>query len=155
MIRSAVADDIQVMIQIAEATKLFKPQELEEFIGVVGSYFEGRFDDNHCWLVDEEDGGIVGVVYIAPEPMTYGVWNTYFIAVIEGWQHRGKGRELMDHVEGMVKEGGGRLLMVETSSLAQYENAWGFYRKCGYDEEARIRDFYDDGEDKLVFRKKL
>ena len=30
-----------------------------------------------------------------------------------------------------------------------------FYRRNGYDEEARIRDFYGPGEDKIVFWKAL
>ena len=30
-----------------------------------------------------------------------------------------------------------------------------FYCKNGYDEEARIREFYQAGEDKVVFRKVL
>ena len=30
-----------------------------------------------------------------------------------------------------------------------------FYRKNGYEEEARIREFYNPGEDKIIFRKAL
>lgn len=50
---------------------------------------------------------------------------------------------------------GERILLVETSSLPMFERMRAFNRKCGYNEEARIRDFYQAGEDKLVFRKAL
>ncbi|MEM9508310.1 MAG: GNAT family N-acetyltransferase, partial [Cyanobacteria bacterium P01_E01_bin.35] len=30
-----------------------------------------------------------------------------------------------------------------------------FYRKCGYEQEAQIREFYQAGEDKIIFRKSL
>ncbi|MEO1249198.1 MAG: GNAT family N-acetyltransferase, partial [Pseudomonadota bacterium] len=30
-----------------------------------------------------------------------------------------------------------------------------FYRRCGYVEEARIRDFWSAGDDKIVFWKAL
>ncbi|WP_200761526.1 GNAT family N-acetyltransferase [Poriferisphaera corsica] len=146
---------MDTLIEIAEATGLFRPQELEELIGVMGAYFEGQFDEHHFWVVDEEDGEIVGVVYYAPEPMACHVWNTYFIAVREGWQRMGKGSELMGDVEEQVKRMGGRLLLVETSGLERYEQARRFYSQCGYDEETRIRDFYDEGEDKVIFRKAL
>lgn len=46
-------------------------------------------------------------------------------------------------------------LQVETSGLESFEYVRGFYRKSGYDEEARIREFYKAGEDKIVFRKAL
>lgn len=42
-----------------------------------------------------------------------------------------------------------------TSGLASFERTRAFYRKCGYDEEARIRDFYRAGDDKIVYRKAL
>jgi ribosomal protein S18 acetylase RimI-like enzyme len=50
---------------------------------------------------------------------------------------------------------GERLLLVETSGLASFERTRAFYRKCGYNEEARIRDFYKAGDDKIVYRKGL
>ncbi len=45
------------------------------------------------------------------------------------------------------------MLLVET--LASFDLAQAFYRKYGYEEEARIRDFYAVGDDKVVFRKVL
>ena len=42
---------------------------------------------------------------------------------------------------------------VETMGTADYARA--FYRKHGYDEEARIREFYDKNADKVVFCKVL
>jgi ribosomal protein S18 acetylase RimI-like enzyme len=35
------------------------------------------------------------------------------------------------------------------------ENNRAFYKKLGYYEEAIIREFYQTGEDKIVFRKSL
>ena len=49
----------------------------------------------------------------------------------------------------------GRLLLVETSSLARFDTARAFYRSSGFIEEARIRDFYAVGDHKLVLRKSL
>lgn len=49
----------------------------------------------------------------------------------------------------------GRLLLVETSALPAFEGTRAFYRRLGYEEEARIRGFYAAGEDKVVYRKAL
>jgi ribosomal protein S18 acetylase RimI-like enzyme len=48
-----------------------------------------------------------------------------------------------------------RVLIVETSSTDQYARTRTFYRKLGYDEEARIRQFYGPSDDKVVFWKSL
>jgi ribosomal protein S18 acetylase RimI-like enzyme len=61
----------------------------------------------------------------------------------------------MRHMENALRANGQRLLLVETSGLPIYERTRAFYAKCGYEEEARIRDFYTAGDDKIVFRKAL
>ena len=70
-------------------------------------------------------------------------------------QGQGYGRALMNYIEQTLLERGERLLIVETSSLDDFESARRFYSKCGYNEEARIRDFYAEGDDKIVFSKTL
>jgi ribosomal protein S18 acetylase RimI-like enzyme len=62
---------------------------------------------------------------------------------------------LLRHVEQALAARGERLLLVETSGSPGFERTRAFYRKRGYEEEARIRDFYRAGEDKVVFRKAL
>ncbi|MGG6268636.1 hypothetical protein ACQ4M3_37730 [Leptolyngbya sp. AN03gr2] len=48
-----------------------------------------------------------------------------------------------------------QLGLVETSGTDDFEYVRAFYRKNGYDEEARIREFYCAGADKIIFRKAL
>ena len=50
---------------------------------------------------------------------------------------------------------GGWLLIIETSSKESYKNTVGFYYSLGYQEIARIKDFYDVGDDKLIFVKRF
>lgn len=61
----------------------------------------------------------------------------------------------MRHVEQMLAERGERVLLVETSGTEDFEYVRAFYRKNGYEEEARIREFYAAGVDKIIFRKML
>ncbi len=153
MIRPAAADDKTALMGLAQATGLFRAQELVEFEGMLSEYFDGNLDD-HCWIVDEDDG-IQGAAYYAPEMMTEGTWNLYFIGVRPERQGRGRGAALLTHVEQALATRGQRLLLVETSGLETFERARRFYRRNGYDEEARIRDFYRAGDDKIIFRKAL
>ncbi len=77
------------------------------------------------------------------------------IAVRPDRQRQGRGAALVRYVEETLMARGARVLLVETSGLESFERTRAFYRTCGYDEEARIRDFYKAGDDKIVFRKAL
>lgn len=154
MIRSILPDDITPLIALAEATGLFEPNQTEELAQMLDEYFQGDRDRPDFWLVDD-DNGLVGVAYVAPERMTEGTWNLYLIAVHPDDRRQGRGRTLLRHVEQTLVKRGARMLLVETSGLESFEYVRAFYRKSGYDEEARIREFYTAGEDKIVFRKVL
>jgi ribosomal protein S18 acetylase RimI-like enzyme len=77
------------------------------------------------------------------------------IAIKKTLQGKGIGTEMMTYVENLLKESGHRILLVETSGLPAYELTRMFYDNLGYEKEAIIREFYQEGEDKVVFWKKL
>jgi len=58
-------------------------------------------------------------------------------------------------VEKTVRALGGKGIYIETSSLPKYEPTRAFYLKNGYPEKARFEDFYDTGDDKVVYVKKM
>jgi ribosomal protein S18 acetylase RimI-like enzyme len=150
MIRPVKPDDLAGLKSVIDANGLFPSELLEDMLA---GYFDGTASDD-MWLVDD-DTGPVAVAYYAPERMTEGTWNLYLIAVHPDRQGRGCGTALLRHVEQALAARGERILLVETSGLPDFKRTRAFYRKCGYDEEARIRDFYKADEDKIVFRKAL
>lgn len=154
MIRSVKPDDSQAIMAIANAIGLFNPQELEELGGMLKTYFDGELGEDSSWIV-YDNGKIIGAAYYAPEPYADGTWNLYFIAVSPDCQGQGCGTKLLQYVEQTLAARGERLLLIETSGLPNFENTRRFYRNNGYDEEARIREFYKAGEDKIIFRKAL
>ena len=87
--------------------------------------------------------------------MTSGTWNLYLIAIRADRQGQGRGALLLDHIERDLATRGERLLIVETSGLPSFERTRTFYERLGYAWEARIRDFDQAGEDKIVFWKSL
>lgn len=119
---------------------------------MLSDYFSSS--DERLWLVDD-DSGAVGVAYCEMERMTDEAWNLQLIAIRPDRQGQGRGATLLRYVEQTLTARGGRVLLVETSGLPDFERTRAFYAKCGYEQEARIRDFYAAGDDKIVFRKVL
>lgn len=106
------------------------------------------------WL-SYDDGSPAAVAYCAPEAMTMGTWNVLLIAVHPDRQGEGIGAQMMSYIEAKLASAGARVLLVETSGTDDFIRTRAFYAQQGYDEEARIREYYDVGDDKVVFRKAL
>lgn len=149
-IRPVTPEDTDALKAVIDASGLFPSELLDDMIA---GYFSGDVGDEFWLTIDA--GGPLAVAYYVPERMTQGTWNLLLIAVHPDHQGQGRGAALLRHIEQALTARGERLLLVETSGLPSFEGTRAFYRKCGYDEEARIRDFYQAGDDKIVFRKML
>ena len=150
MIRPVMPTDLPALRALIDATALFPSDMLD---AMLAGYFSGDAGDDY-WLTDDEKGP-VAVAYYTRERMTEGTWNLLLIAVHPDHQGHGRGAALVRYVEQALAVQGERILLVETSGLPSFARTRAFYRMCGYEEEARIRDFYQAGEDKIVFRKAL
>ena len=62
---------------------------------------------------------------------------------------------MMSFIEQLLRNEGHRILIAETSGKPDFELTRQFYRQCGYTKQAVIPEFYDEGDDKVVFWKKL
>ncbi|MGL5817755.1 MAG: GNAT family N-acetyltransferase [Phycicoccus sp.] len=86
------------------------------------------------------------------------LWNLYFIATAPARHRSGAGSALVRHVESALRALGSeraRVLIVETSSTEQYDGTRRFYAGRGFVEEARIREVYGEGDDKVTFWKRV
>lgn len=150
-IRSTASKDIAALTGVLDGTGLFPSEMLPDMI----AGFLTDADNRDIWLTCETDGEIIGFCYAAPEPMTEGTWNMLAIAVLPSRQGNGAGGALVKHLEDNLRSQGHRVLIVDTSGSDAFERAPNFYRGNGYVEEARIRDYWAEGDDKVVFWKAL
>jgi ribosomal protein S18 acetylase RimI-like enzyme len=115
-----------------------------------------NLQEDHHWIVAlSEDNEVIGGAYFAPEQVSDRLWNTFFLSVSQEFQGKGVGRFIMTYIEELAREKGIRTLIVETSSLEGYSQARSFYQALGYVKEAEIRDYYGQGDNKIVFWKSL
>lgn len=150
MIRPTNERDFEALIDIATASGLFEPDQTEMLATMLRSPSK-----NDVWFTDDAGHGPVGVAYLAPEKMTNGTWNLLFIAVHPNYQGQGRGRAILKHVQDWLRTNGERILLVETAGIDEFDYVRSFYAAEGFETEARVRDFYDAGVDKVIFRKLL
>ncbi|MEM1286142.1 MAG: GNAT family N-acetyltransferase [Pseudomonadota bacterium] len=149
-VRVITRADLPALRKVVASTDLFPAHLLD---GMAVDHLEGSNTDSLWLTVDGPEP--IAVAYAAPEPMTEGTWNLYLIAVHADWHGRGVGQELLRFVEQSLADQGQRLLLIETSGVPEFTRTREIYRRAGYQEEARLRDFYQAGEDKIVFTKRL
>ena len=101
------------------------------------------------------EGAVAGLCFTTHEEMTDGTWNMLALAVRPDAQSKGLGAGLVEAAKAHLQEAGQRILIVDTSGTDAFARTRGFYVKNGYTEEARIRDFWASGDDKVTFRKAL
>jgi ribosomal protein S18 acetylase RimI-like enzyme len=154
MIRLITQADSAAVISLAVTSGLFSESETELVEKMLEDYFGGNNNNGHACIIDQENQAL-GVAYYAPAVAASRTWDLTMIAVRQDFQGRGCGTALLRYVENKLQTSGQRLLLVETSGVPFFERTRMFYIKSGYQEEARIRDFYDVGDDKVIFRKVL
>ncbi|MBY0402634.1 MAG: GNAT family N-acetyltransferase [Cyanobacteria bacterium] len=153
-IRPATLEDTENMMALAQAIGLFQPEDLVTFKNRFIDALKGSLGKDHIWITLNTPH-LEGAAYYAPEIMAEGTWNLYFIGVHPNAQGKGFGKALLNHVEQSLIKDHQRLLLVETSGEDSFEATRKFYSQNGYELEARIRDFYEPGNDKIIYRKAL
>lgn len=157
-------EDRQVVLSLLADTGFFRPDEIDvarELLdaalaeGPEGHYqsFVARTLPQDTSRTAHEVPETVGWVCFGPTPCTMGTWDIYWLGVASAWQDRGVGRALTAFAEQTIRERGGRLFVVETSSRESYGPTRRFYETLGYREAGRIPDFYGSGDHRVIFIK--
>lgn len=139
--------EIDVAVELFDEVFATKPRAPYDAGDGVESYeFIGAF---------AREGELIGYACYGATPGTVGTYDLYWIAVHPEHQGEGGGSRLLDEVERRLNEREARLLVVETSSRTDYESTRRFYERRGYQEHARLADFYSFGDDRLIYAKRL
>jgi len=149
-VREVEDRDLPFLKEVIDSSGLFPSEMLDDMIA---PYLKHE-SPGDIWLTLEQDTPLA-IAYCAPERLTEGTYNLYLIAVLKSQQGVGIGRQLLKELEDHLRQTKVRVLLVETSGNPEFELTRKFYIQNGYTLEASIRDFYKEGEDNMVFWKKL
>lgn len=150
-IRPALPEDLKSIKAV------FKSHEPDHDWKLAKRYYRSYFSTpaNHpgeVVLVGISADRVAGVIgYLRDRRRAQGVfWLGWFYVHSQG---RGQsfGKRLLERVIAEVREHGGRKLYTDTSSFKLYDRAHRLYREVGFEEEGTLRDYYEDGENQVVY----
>jgi ribosomal protein S18 acetylase RimI-like enzyme len=142
--------------EIVRSTGVFSDEEIRVALQLFDTDIGHRTPDAAYEFVGAFEGDqLVGYVCFGATPSTDRTFDLYWIAVHPDSQRAGVGGVLMSELERMLRDRRARLVVVETSSRDDYSATRRFYQKRGFQETARLRDFYAPGDDRIVLTKRV
>jgi ribosomal protein S18 acetylase RimI-like enzyme len=150
-----IEDDIENIRDILHSSGFFYDFEIDVALELAQEYLEYGPESDYYFLFAEIEGRTVGYTCFGPIACTKHSFDLYWIGVHEDTRGSGLGKTLMKESEKIIKDLGGKGVYIETSSRDKYIPTQKFYDSCGCDLIARITDFYDEGDDKLIYKRSL
>lgn len=139
--------------QLTRATDFFRAEEVATALELLDESLAG--DEDYQFLGAFDDDQLIGYACWGPTPGTHSTSDLYWIVVDRSRQGSGIGSQLLGEVERRLSADGRRLVVVETSSRADYVATRAFYEARGYTKTATIPAYYAPGDDLVIYTKDL
>jgi GNAT superfamily N-acetyltransferase len=147
--------DILRIREIVESTKFFYDHEVEVAVELIEERLHKEGESGYHFVFAEVDGITVGYSCYGPIACTKSSHDLYWIATHSDFRGKGIGRKLLEATYRQAKAMGCTSLYAETSGLPHYAPTRGFYDSNAFSLEATLKDFYDKGDDKLIYLRRL
>jgi len=147
--------DIETVREIVISTGFFREDEIPVAVELVEEGFNKGKESGYEFIFMEYEGNTVAYSCFGLIPCSLLSYDLYWIVTHNNFRGQGLGSLLLKESEDRIRDLGGKTVYIETSSKDSYLPTQKFYEKNKYDLKARFEDFYDYGDDKLIYIKKL
>ena len=149
MIKETTIDHLNPLLAVLKKSGQFDEGGIQGIKRELEQYFEDP--GAALWFTVAQQDGPVGLAHCVPEPDAVGTWVLGMLWIKDDCDEMEIGPELVARIERELLEIGARLLIVETSGSEEFEFARLLYEGMGFVLEARVKDFYDVDEDKVIY----
>jgi ribosomal protein S18 acetylase RimI-like enzyme len=150
-----LATDREAVRALVARTGFFRADEVDVAVELVDERLARGTASGYHFVFAEVDKTVAGYACYGPIACTTASFDLYWMAVDPQFQGQGIGRLLMAAVEARIREAGGQRIYIDTSGRSQYAPTRAYYEDHGFCCEARLRDFYAPGDDRLIYAKEL
>ena len=147
--------DIGAIADIVKSSGFFSAEEIDIALELAEEKLTHPHDSSYQFLFAEDGKRVVGYTCFGLISATSGSYDLYWIAIDEKLRGAGLGKDLMERTAKIIYDLGGKRIYAETSSRHQYQPTHGFYESCGYRKEAILKDFYMEGDSKIIYVKTI
>jgi ribosomal protein S18 acetylase RimI-like enzyme len=151
-----VKTDLEHIREILESTEFFYDFEVATAVELgEETLAKGDTSGYHFIFLEDEDFKPYAFGIFGEIACTKNRWDLYWLGVLQSLRGKGVGSVLMKTCEDAIAKKGGKIVYIETSARDQYLPTREFYVKRDYFIEAILKDFYDDGDGKVIYSKRL
>jgi ribosomal protein S18 acetylase RimI-like enzyme len=150
-----IPGDEKEIYKIVSSTGFFNNEEIAIAVEIAIETLQKGNEAGYGFILAGNPGLLTGYCCYGRIPCTKSSFDLYWIAVHSAYQNMGIGASLLEKAEVTVKKAGGTRIYIETSSREIYEPTRRFYSRSDYKEVAHLKDFYDTGDDKIIYLKIL
>jgi len=152
-IRKASRKDSAAIKRILKTTPEFNKGDFSVCMECLDSYYNRV--PSYAFVCAESGSRMLGFICYDRAEIADDVFELYWVVVAKEARRMGVAKMLHDYFIKYAKGKGARAVFVETESESAYGKAQEFYKRCGYTEEARVKDFYGIGNDKIIYGLRL
>ncbi len=153
-IRRLRSVDFPHLRKIMKVGGVFTESDVKELYNMIREYFKEPEGDELITYVYKVKDEVAGFVTFGRD-LGDKTYEIHVVSVDPRYQGMGIGKKLVEFAEGEIKRLGGRMIFISTSSKRDYIPARKLYKGKGYMQSARIKDCFSDGEDKIIYSKRL
>jgi ribosomal protein S18 acetylase RimI-like enzyme len=147
--------DREAVRTLVDRTGFFHGDEIDIAVELVDARLTNGVASGYEFVFADSPEALAGYACYGAIPCTAASFDLYWIAVDPHFQRQGLGRMLLEDVERQVAAKGGERIYIDTSGRDQYRRTRAFYERSGFCCEARLKDFYAPGDDRVIYVKNL
>ena len=150
-----VDGDVASIRDIVVSTGFFYDHEVEVATELIESRLKDGISTGYHFVFAEADGKTVAYSCFGHDEMTKSCFDLYWIVTHNDYRGRGIGKLLLEETYKQARLLGCTMIIAETSGRDHYKPTRAFYDSAGYTLEGTIRDYYDLGDDKCIYVRRI
>ena len=150
-----VPEDSERIREIVESTGFFYDHEVVVAVELIDARLKDGLSTGYHFVFAEADGRTVAYSCFGHDEMTKSCFDLYWLVTHIDFRGRGIGKLLLGETYIEARKFGCTMMIAETSGRELYKPTRAFYDSAGYTLEGTIRDYYDKGDDKCIYVKRI